>query len=333
MSNASFVWAVLVLAGCGQDAVTPDPEPPVGTDPTREPPANTVGGFQIQIPDTVLTPGREFEPCWIFPLELVGPSHFVGGAVLCTGPGMHHGNITTRPKTGEGIRPCPADNGDPATDVTAGGNVLFGSSTQVSGEEWYRFADGEAYRVLDSYEIVARMHFLNPSDQEITVAPKYEWFTIDETKLEREIGAFIWMYQNFTIPPMSTKTVTADCVLPGEHTMHVVSLLPHMHKLGKSLAATYVGGPFDGQAFLDSQGYDPDNGVLTFYDPPVDLTDAVGITFSCTWQNTFDRTIREGIGDNEMCMVFGYAWPVDKAYTAYASDDNCVMFATPPPGG
>ena len=105
MSNASFVWAVLVLAGCGQDAVTPDPEPPVGTDPTREPPANTVGGFQIQIPDTVLTPGREFEPCWIFPLELVGPSHFVGGAVLRTGPGMHHGNITTRPKTGEGIRP------------------------------------------------------------------------------------------------------------------------------------------------------------------------------------------------------------------------------------
>jgi hypothetical protein len=115
--------------------------------------------------------------------------------------------------------------------------------------------------------------------------------------------------------------------------MHVVSLLPHMHKLGKALAATYTGGPFDGQAFLDSKGYDPDNGVLTFYDPPVDLTDSVGIKFSCTWQNTFDRTIREGIGDNEMCMVFGYAWPVDKAYTAYAADDNCVMFATPPPGG
>lgn len=330
MSRLSTCWIALGLAACGQDAA---PEPAVGTDPTREPPANTVGSFSIQLPDTVLSPGREFEPCWIFPLELEGPSHFVGGAVLRTGPGMHHGNITTRPKTGEGIRECPPNDGDPATDVASGGNVLFGSSTQVSGEEWYRFADGEAYRVLDTYEIVARMHYLNPSDQEITVAPSYEWFTIDESKVEREIGAFIWMYQNFEIPPLSTTTVTGDCTLPGEHPMHVVSLLPHMHKLGKSLQATYTGGRFDGEAFLDSQGYDPDNGVLTFYDPPVDLTDSVGIKFSCTWENTFNRTIREGIGDNEMCMVFGYAWPVEKSFTAYAADDNCVMFATPPPGG
>ena len=115
--------------------------------------------------------------------------------------------------------------------------------------------------------------------------------------------------------------------------MHLVNVLPHMHRLGTSFSIDFLGGQLDGQRFLDSKGYDPDNGVLTFYDPPVDLTEAAGITFSCTWQNTFDRTIREGIGDNEMCMVFGYAWPVDKAYTAYASDGNCVMFATPPPGG
>lgn len=333
MSRAWTLCTVFALAACGQDSMVVDMEPPVGTDPTREPPANTVGRFRIQIPEQTLVPGREFEPCWIFPLELEGPSHFVGGAVLRTGPGLHHGNITTRPKTGEGIRPCPPNDGDPATDVVAGGNVLFGSSTQVAGEEWYRFAEGEGYRILDTYEIVARMHFLNPSDEEIVVAPSYEWFTIDEATLEREIGAFIWMYQNFEIPPNSTHTVTGDCTLPGEHPMHIVSLLPHMHKLGTSLDATYTGGPFDGQAFLDSQGYDPDNGVLTFYDPPVDLTDAVGIEFSCTWQNTFNRTIREGIGDNEMCMVFGYAWPVDKAFTAYAADENCVMLATPPPGG
>ncbi|MCX5747666.1 MAG: hypothetical protein NT062_34815 [Proteobacteria bacterium] len=71
--------------------------------------------------------------------------------------------------------------------------------------------------------------------------------------------------------------------------------------------------------------------MLAYYDPPVDLTASSGIKFSCTWQNTFDRTIVEGIGDNEMCMVFGYAWPVDKAFTAYATPDTCVMFATPPP--
>lgn len=325
-----LVLACSILAACGDNAAVR--EPPVGGDPLAEPPAHVVGGFQIAIPETRLAPGQEIQPCWIFPLELEGPSHFVGGAVLRTQPGLHHGNITTRPKTGEGVRPCPPGDGDSGTDVIGGGNVLFGSSTQVAGDEWYRFADGEGYRIRPDFEIVARMHFLNPSDQELVVAPTYEWFTIDETKLIHELGAFLWMYSEFEIPPMSTTTVTADCSLPGTHPMHVVSLLPHMHELGTALDATYVGGAFDGMRFLDSPGYDPDNGVLVQYDPPVDLTDATGITFSCTWVNTHDKTIREGVGDNEMCMIFGYAWPVEKAFTAYATPGNCLMFATPPPG-
>jgi hypothetical protein len=323
-------WLVVLLAACGDNVVVS--EPPVGGSPLQESPAHTVGGFRIDIPETVLSPGEEIEPCWIFPLDVTGPSRLVGGAVLRTHPGMHHGNITTRRKTGEGFRECLPGDGDSGTDViNGGGNVLFGSSTQIAGDEWYRFADGEGYRVRDDFEIVARMHFLNPSDQEITVAPTYEWFTIDEAKLVNELGAFIWMYSNFEIAPQSTLTATADCSLPGTHPMHVVSLLPHMHKLGTSLDATYVGGPFDGMKFLDSPGYDPDNGVLTQYDPPVDLTEATGITFSCTWHNTFDKTIREGVGDNEMCMIFGYAWPVEKAFTAYAEPGNCLMFATPAP--
>lgn len=119
--------------------------------------------------------------------------------------------------------------------------------------------------------------------------------------------------------------------LPNNHPTHIVTALPHMHQLGTALQATYLGGPFDGTAFLDSTGYDPEDGVLVQYEPAVDLIDAEGITFSCSWQNTFDKTIVEGVGDNEMCMVFGYAWPFDKAYSAIASPDNCLMFATPPP--
>jgi len=304
----------------------------MGTPPLEEPPAHTVGNFSIQLPDTLLGPGDEVTPCWIFPLEVTGPSHFVGGAVVHTQPGLHHGNVTTRPATGTGIRPCPpGDVTDEGTDVVSGGMVLFGSSTQITGDEWYRFADGDAYRVHEGYEIVARMHYLNASEDAVTVAPSYEWFTIDEATLVHELGAFLWVYRGFELPPRTTTTVTGDCDLPGQHPMHVVSLLPHMHKLGRALDATYKGGPYDGMAFLDSPGYDPDRGVLLHYDPPVDLGPSNGITFSCTWDNTFDHTVVEGIGDNEMCMVFGYAWPVDKAYTAYATPGNCLMFPTPQP--
>jgi hypothetical protein len=308
-------------------------EPPVGMPPLGEPPANTVGSFSIQLPEQQLAPGAETSPCWVFPIELTGPSKLVGGAVLRTMPGLHHGNITSRPKTGEGIRRCEPGSGNEGTDIINGGMVLFGSSTQKSGDEWYRFPDGEGYRIREGFEIVARMHYLNPTDEPLTVAPKYEWFTIDESKIVHELGPFLWMYQKFSIPPRATHTASADCYLPNDHPSHIVTMLPHMHQLGRALTGAYIGGPHDGHKFLDSQGYNPDDGVLVQYEPPVDLTEAQGVRFECTWQNTFDKTIVEGIGDDEMCMVFGYAWPVNKAYTLVAEPDNCIMFPTPPPPG
>lgn len=317
------------LAACGENA--DPPVTPVGMPPPGEPPAHTVGGFTIAVPPEQLAPGAETYPCWVFPLDVTGPSRIVGGAVLRTAPGLHHGNITSRPKTGEGIRHCEAGAGNEGTDVINGGMVLFGSSTQKSGEEWYRFPDGEGYRIQDGFEIVARMHYLNPTDLPLTVSPTYEWFTIDEATLVHELGPFLWMYNKFQIPPRATQTVSADCFLPNDHPSHIVTMLPHMHALGRALTGSYIGGPLDGQRFLDSQGYNPDDGVLVQYEPPVDLTNVDGVRFECTWQNTFDKTIVEGVGDNEMCMVFGYAWPVTKAYTLVAEPSNCIMFPTPPP--
>jgi len=321
---------VLLLAACGEEAGVPAP-PPVGMPPPGEPPANIVGGFKIELPEETLAAGAETYPCWIFPMEVTGPSMVVGGAVLRTAPGLHHGNITSRPKTGEGIRRCEAGAGNEGTDITRGGMVLFGSSTQKSGEEWYRFPDGDGYRVRANFEIVARMHYLNPTDAPLKVNPVYEWFTIDESKLVHEMGPFLWMYNNFSIPPRQMYTASADCFLPNDHPSKIVTMLPHMHALGRSLKGSFIGGPHDGHAFLDSEGYNPDDGVLVQYEPPVDLTEAEGVRFECTWQNTFDKTIVEGVGDNEMCMVFGYAWPVDKAYTLVAEPTNCIMFPTPPP--
>jgi hypothetical protein len=328
MFTSRLLMIACALVGCDEPA---GPVPPVATTPLGEPPAHVVGGFTAAIPSITLAPGQERQPCWVLPLVPNGPSRIVGGAVLRTPPGLHHGNITTRPKTGEGVRPCPAGSGNEGTDIINGGMVLFASSTQISGEEWYRFPDGHGYRVNESYEIVARMHFLNPTDQPLTVAPTYEWFTIDESTLVNELGPFVWMYNDFSILPRAEHTVTAECYLPNDHPTHIVTALPHMHKLGRALTAAPIGGPFDGQRFLDSTGFDPEEGVLVQYEPPVDLTDAEGLTFSCSWQNTFDKVIVDGVGDNEMCMVFGYAWPVNKAYSAIAQPGNCQLLATPPP--
>lgn len=329
---ATLAVAALFMAGCdpgGGEVAGAFTEP---ARPLKEPPAHTVGGFAIDLPPVLLAPGQEMSPCYIFPLELEGPSHLVGGGSMHAVPGMHHGNITTRPKTGEGIRPCPEDEGGlggEAGDVVKGGTVLFGSSTQIEVDEWQTFPEGMAFRIKDDFEIVARMHYLNASSKAVAVGPSYRWYTIDEASLKQELGPFIWVLTGFEIPPKSQLEYGTTCPVPEP--MHVVNMMPHMHKLGVNMSAWFHGGALDGQNFLSSPGYDPERGVVVQYDPAIDLSQGTGFGFSCTWNNTYDKTIVEGQGDNEMCMMFGYAWPPEAAYSAKASSQACIYVAPPPP--
>lgn len=332
LEKAALAFAVIALTGCGEEGGSPVIFTN-GATPPKEPPAHVAGGFSIEIPPLTLLPGEEQSPCYIFPIELEGPSHFVGGGSLSPSPGMHHGNITTRPKTGEGIRPCPDEEGilgGEAGDIVKGGTVLFASSTQVEGEEWLTFPEGMAFRIKDDFEIVARMHYLNATQKPITITPVYRWYTIEEASLTQEVGPFIWIRSAFEIPPLSEHTASANCQIPEP--MHVSMLLPHMHRLGRSMNAWFSGGARDGQLFLESRGYDPENGVIRRYDPAVDLSQGEGVGFSCSWSNTLNKTIVEGIGDNEMCMLFGYAFPPENAFSAKATaEDACIYLQPPPP--
>lgn len=332
ISRAVAAFALLFLPACGSERATEAKEPVGGKLPEQSPPPNTVGGFTIDIPETTLAPGEELEPCWIFPLEIEGPSRFVAAARLDTGEGMHHGNITTRKKTGDGIRPCgPGEGGivgGEAGDIINGGAVLFGSSTQLVGSEWHRFPDGMAYRVKDGYEIVARMHYLNVTTKPVTVTPKYQWYTIPEADVVHEIQPFAWVLKGFAIPPKSTHSVSTDCWL--YEPMKVVDAMPHMHALGDRFSVGFLGGSRDGELFLDDQGFDEASDIYSF-DPAVDLSQGDGVTFGCTWKNTFDKTIVEGVGDNEMCILFGYGYPAENTFSIAATEEKCTPVLPPPP--
>src|SRR5512140_3383286 len=139
---------VAVLAACGNGA-SPGSAPTFskGTPPSAEPPQGTVGGFSIEFAPVTLAPGEEVFPCTIFPMTLNGPSHMVAGGKLTVTAGMHHGNITARPKTGEGTRACPDEAanalaGGEGADILEGGQVLFAWSTQMNGTEWQSLPPG-----------------------------------------------------------------------------------------------------------------------------------------------------------------------------------------------
>jgi hypothetical protein len=162
------------------------------------------------------------------------------------------------------------------------------------------------------------------------VSPHYEWFTVDEGQISHLLAPFAWMLDGWEIPPMSEFTATAECNVLGP--MHLVHVLPHMHRMGKAFTAELVGGEHDGLRFLDSPGYDPDSGVMLEYEPPLDLSVADRFRFSCTWHNTLDKPLHYGVGDNEMCFLFGYAYPTESVYSALSSGGtSCLLFVAGEP--
>jgi hypothetical protein len=310
----ALALVVCLSAACGLQG-----ELPTGHAPRREPPAGAVGGFSIELPEVTLQPGEERWPCFVFPIEVSGPSRMVAGGTLVTGLGMHHGNIMTRKKTGEGVRECDSVRGGEVTDVIGGGTVLFGSTVQLVGTEWASFAPGTAFRLKEGYEIVARMHYINASRAPLVVAPSYEWYTIAESDVRREVAPFLWLYRPFSLPPTSETVIESTCLLPT--TMNIVHLLAHTHQQGIRVEASFAGGAFDGQRFLDSAGYAPDTGTSVQFDEPVVVEAGQGFRFACTFHNPSDRTIVEGeSADQEMCMIGGYAFPPADSYSAVATD-------------
>jgi hypothetical protein len=330
----------------GVDGALPQAHPPL-----QDAPANPVGGFSIDLGDPSIpnivgasptdpievAPGAELFPCVVFPLVLQGTSHIVAAGKVTVSPGLHHGNITTRPSDGTaGIHACANTSwttdviGSEALDVLQGGQVLFGSTTQIKTTEWESFPPGMGFAIADGQQIIAHMHYLNPTSGTLAPKPKYQWYTIDPATLTQQLYPFAWEMKGFSVPPNTKQTFTSQCTT--SQPMHIVNVLPHMHQLGVGLDLAYLGGPKAGQQFLTSPGYAPDSTLQMQYTPAVDLSQGTGFSMACTWNNTTGQTIVEGTGINEMCMIFGYGWPQSGTYSAVftpGGTTNCIPTIAP----
>lgn len=318
-----MLWTATML-GCGNNAA----EQATGHVPAQAPPPNASGGFRADLPPVTVPPGEEVWPCFLVPIEIEGGSRMVAGGTVAVGSGLHHGNVLTRKKTGDGLRECPSDKqGSEVLDVADGGTLLFGSSTQAKSTEWLSFPAGMAFRLDDGYEIVARMHYVNTTPAPLTVEPHYQWYTIPEADVTQEIAPFLWIYRPFTLPPMQETTVQTTCTI--DRPMKIVTMLPHTHARGIDVAARFVGGAMDGTRFLESPGYNPEKGTWVEFDTPVDLSQGTGISFSCSYRNDTDREIDEGPSSaEEMCMIGGYAYPPEGSTSAIAQEpDLCATVA------
>lgn len=274
-------------------------------------------GFRIVAPPRTLAPGEEVETCLAWPIPATQEHIIHAGRIYAT-PGLHHSNVIAKPvDPAVGPNPYPACNpgaADPFSKLPSViPDVLFANSTQVVGQETLAFPPGMGFHFDPSREIATTIHFLNTGTTPQIVEVAYDFFTMPEASLEHEVAPFTLAVNDFLVPPHSIGKVGTDCQVYGGD---VVSLMPHTHKLAQDFTVDLVRGE-KAERVLESGSYGLESDIHV-YDPQISLEGVSSMKFECTFNNTTDHDVVYGIGSNEMCILFGYVYPVNAQFVAFS---------------
>jgi hypothetical protein len=245
----------------------------------------------------------------------------------------HHSNWFVVPEDRyagpDGYFRCDDRGFDEVASAVAG-TVIFAQSTQSQIEE-QRFVDGAVIKIPPRHKVVAGVHLLNPSARELTTDLRMSFGLVHPREVEVVLTPFRLSYLDLDIPPRSEAHFTTDCDLASIYEeaagkpfdLKLYWVLPHYHYLGNYFRVSVIGGPHDGEVIhgLDTFNAEANGKAL---DPPLDLTGARGLRMTCGYGNPRDESVGWGIGDQEMCVMLGFA---DSAVLMDASmvDGNRVL--------
>lgn len=279
-------------------------------------------GFRIVAPPRMMAPGEEIDFCLAWPMPDVTNNIMYAGRLYTT-PGLHHSNVISKPVSvefGENPYPnCHPGADDPFESIAQGiPDVLFANSTQVVGSETLALPAGVGVVLDTTREITTSIHFLNSSDKPQRVEVAYDIFTMPKAEMVHQAGGFMLTVNDFSIAPHTTESIGGTCNVFGGQ---VVSLMPHTHDLAEAFNADLVLSDDSKQRIYADGAFDLDSDIRSF-EPSVSLDDAAALSFECVFNNTRDHEVHWGIGANEMCILFGYVYPVEKQFVGTIADEG-----------
>jgi hypothetical protein len=241
---------------------------------------------------------------------------YVSEVEMTATPGVHHSNWLFVPEEiyagPDGTWDCGERDFDTAVSALLGG-VLFAQSTQATSER-QAFGQGVVIAIPPRSRIIGNLHLINPSESPLEVRTTLDIRSIREDEVTLELAPLLIQYLPLEIPPMQRAQFSTACDLDAVHQrelgrpldVRIHYVLPHYHGLGESLRLEAVGGPRDGEVVFETDAL-LGEAWGTRLDPPYDLTGATGLRLTCTYDNPTSRTVVWGIGEDEMCVVVGFA--------------------------
>lgn len=298
--------------------------------------------------DRQLDPFQEMSRCVQWTLNNDEPI-YIEGVSLANGGAFHHSNWFVVPEDvfegRDGYFRCGTREFNEFRAALKG-TVLFAQSTQSLFEE-QRLGEGVVIRVPPRHKVIANVHFLNLAAAPVTTHLYMTLDLVHPRGIRTIVTPFRFSYLPLELPPLKASRFTSDCDLRAaqnragqDFAFKLHWLLPHYHALGNYFDVTVRGGRLDGESImrLDQFNAEPNGKV---FDPPLDLDDMDGLAVTCGYDNPRRESVGWGIGDQEMCVMLGFAQSelmmdasvihdrdfVSDAFGIESFDGDCVVLA------
>jgi hypothetical protein len=254
------------------------------------------------------------------------------------GAAWHHSNWFYVPDTEypmpDGFWTCE-DAGFSELVAALLGGFLFAQSTQ-STHETQAFPPGAAIRIPPYSRVIASTHLLNFSDQPVTTTSTITLHSVPVADVTVKLTPFRLTYHDLHLPAGQVSNFSTTCDVASEYQRRIgeplqfrlYHVLSHYHTLGTAFRLSVAGGSQDGVQLFERVGEANGDTLGRALDPPMDLSDMTGLTFGCEYDNPRAVEVGWGIGDQEMCVMAGFA-ETKMAFDAIVEDgDNTVVGTT-----
>lgn len=213
--------------------------------------------------------------------------------------------------------PCPEGAGGMQSNYTP----LFegvGVTPETVDKDWLELPAGIAMRLSSGQRWVVDTHFVNTSGETLWARSAVSLGFVAVEEVQQWASAYQFDAGGLAIPPGEDYSTTFDCEFGSD--VHVLSLMGHMHELGKRYQVDVTRGSEVTTAY-DVNPWKPeyrDTPIIENYAADAFPAAAHDVfTTRCAWHNDTDDTLGY---PNEMCTTVGVAYPLETPVTCFGGN-------------
>ncbi len=278
-----------------------------------------LGSFSVTFGPVTVQSGQENTQCVV--KRLGNPDMLrVGQIHNVLGESSHHFIVYRTADTVEQTTPFDCQPFVDTLDPSKGSPLMI---TQKA-DEVLQLPLGVAFSLDADQMIRLEMHYINTNDGPVDVTGTATFIPIPDAEFMNEADFLFIGNPDVNVPAMSTATLGPTWfALPSMFAgAKFFGITGHTHQWGTNVTvATAPSETGPDTPVYDVPGWNWDEPVTVYADPPFEIPAGGGFRFTCEWNNTSSTSVGFGESANdEMCFFWAYYYPSVGAYVCAHTD-------------